>query len=170
VACYEPASIYGLSFAAAAAICRESRAMMRLIIGLLATASLSWALTQAARAGTTTYILPKHVHWIADTVKGVPLGDFYAVLRGKYSDKCDQIIRVKFPNGFVYPWHTNDNFDAIYTVIEGTLVIGFDKHHAKSAEWVLPTGSVMQGLGSEPHYGRAIGETIFDVYFPCKSY
>jgi hypothetical protein len=25
----------------------------------------------------------------------------------------------------------------------------------------------MQGLKTEPHYGRAIGETIFDVFEPC---
>jgi hypothetical protein len=140
------------------------------LLFLLAATFLSLTSAQVASAARTTYILPKDVHWIADTEKGVPPGSFYAVLRGKYSDKCDNLIRVKFPDRCVYPWHTNGNFAAIYTILEGTLVIGFDKNHSKSAERVLPTGSVMQGLGSEPHYGRAIGETIFDVYFPCKTH
>jgi hypothetical protein len=91
------------------------------------------------------------------------------MIRGKYTDACDNIIRTKFSDGFVYPWHTNDNVFSIYTVLQGTLVIGFDKNHAKSAERMLPAGSVMQGLGSEPHYGRAVGETIFDIYTPCKT-
>ena len=142
--------------------------MLRLSVVLLAVALLSMTAARAASAAPTTYILPKDVHWIAYRQKGVPPGDYYAVLRGKYSDKCDNLVRIKFPNGFVYPWHTNGDVDAIYTVLEGTLVIGFDKSHSKSAERTLPAGSVMQGLGSEPHYGRAIGETIFDVYTPCK--
>ena len=60
----------------------------------------------------------------------------------------------------------NNEYD-IYTVLQGTLVIGFDEHQARSRERALPAASVMQGLATEPHYGRAIGETIFDVYVPC---
>lgn len=122
----------------------------------------------AASASPTTYTLPSDLHWVAEKPKGAAGTFHYAVIRGKYTDACDNIIRTKFPDGFVYPWHTNDNIYSIYTVIQGTLVIGFDKNHAASAEKTLPTGSVMQGLGSEPHYGRAVGETIFDVYTPCK--
>jgi hypothetical protein len=116
---------------------------------------------------TTTYTLPQDVHWVEDTTKGVPRGSYWAYIRGKSSDKCGQLIRIKFPDGFVYPWHTNHGEYDIYDVVKGTLVIGFDKNRAKSGERVLPAGSVMQGLGTEPHYGRAIGETIFDVYVPC---
>jgi len=115
----------------------------------------------------TTYTLPQDVHWIPNTDKGAPTGASYAMLRGKYDDKCGQLIRDKFPNGFVYPWHTNGVY-GIYTILQGTLVLGFDKNHAKSGEKMLPAGTVLQGLTSEPHYGRAIGETIFDVYLPCK--
>ena len=127
--------------------------------------------TACASPAATQYTLPQDIHWIPITGAGVPPGAFEAVLRGKPSrpparDKCDELFRIKFPNGFVYPWHVNGTYD-IYTVLSGTLVIGFDKHHATSAERVLPAGSVMQGLQTEPHYGRAIGETIFDVYEPC---
>lgn len=137
--------------------------MRALVIGALVA-----LLPQVATASQTTYTLPRNVHWIEDRSNGVQPGSYYAVLRGKEADKCDNIFRIKFPGGFIYPWHTNKNAYAIYTVLEGTLVIGFDRNHAKSAERVLPAGSVIQGLGSEPHYGRAIGETIFDVYFPCS--
>ena len=122
----------------------------------------------ASAAQPTTYTLPSSLHWITETPKGGTSSFQYAMIRGKYTDLCDSIIRTKFSDGFVYPWHTNDNFYGIYTVLQGTLIIGFDKNHAKSAERALPAGSVMQGLGSEPHYGRAVGETIFDVYLPCK--
>jgi hypothetical protein len=81
---------------------------------------------------------------------------------------CDVLYRYRFPDGFVYPWHVNNEYD-IYTVLEGTLVIGFATRHAPSAERPLPAGSVMQGLKTEPHYGRAIGETIFDVFEPCAT-
>lgn len=116
----------------------------------------------------TTYTVPSDLHWVSRTPKGATSSFQYAMIRGKFADACDNIIRAKFPAGFVYPWHTNGNIYSIYTVIKGTLVIGFDKHHAKSAERALPAGSVMQGLGSEPHYGVAIGETIFDIYTPCR--
>ena len=116
----------------------------------------------------TTYTLPQDIHWVEDRSKGVPRGSYYAYIRGKASDTCGQFLRVKFPDGFVYPWHTNKGEYDIYDIVKGTLVIGFDKNHAKSAERAFPTGSVIQGLGNEPHYGRAIGETIFDVYVPCS--
>lgn len=76
-------------------------------------------------------------------------------------------VRNRFPNGYVFPYHVN-NVAAIYTVLSGTLVIGFEKNHSRAHERVLPAGSVLQGLATEPHYGRAIGETIFDVYIPCR--
>jgi hypothetical protein len=60
-----------------------------------------------------------------------------------------------------------NNQYSISTILQGTLVIGFDKHHLASGERMMPAGSVVQGLATEPHYGRAIGETIFDVYIPC---
>ena len=120
----------------------------------------------AAVLAATTYVLPQDVHWKPDTTNGAPPGAYYALLRGKESDKCGQLYRERFPDGYVYPWHVN-NIAGIYTVLKGTLVTGFDKHHAMSAERTLPAGAVMVGLASEPHYGRAIGETIFDFYQPC---
>jgi hypothetical protein len=60
-------------------------------------------LNAAASASPTTYTLPQEVHWIRDTEKGIARGNYYAVLRGKYEDKCDNIIRNKFPDGFVFP-------------------------------------------------------------------
>ncbi len=125
------------------------------------------AVLLAALAGTQTlYTFPQNMHWVALTGKGVPHGAYYAQLRGKDQDSCDTLVRNKFPNGFVYPWHVN-NVAAIYTVLSGTLVIGFDKNHSRTKERSLPAGSVMQGLATEPHYGRAVGETIFDVYILC---
>ena len=115
----------------------------------------------------TIYTLPKNVHWIVLSGKGVPPGAHFALLRGKDTDACDTLVRNKFPNGYLFPWHVN-GVAAIYTVLSGTLIIGFDKNHATAGERTLPTGSVMQGLATEPHYGRAIGETVFDVYIPCR--
>ncbi len=74
-------------------------------------------------------------------------------------------MRNTFPNGYLFPWHVN-HVDAIYIVQSGTLIIGFDKHHSTANERALPAGSVMQGLATEPHYGRAVGQTTFDVYIP----
>lgn len=128
----------------------------------------------------TIYTLPQGVHWMPLTGKGVPSGATYAIVAGKASSHtshsengairgmCDVLFRYRFPDGFVYPWHVNNEYD-IYTVLKGTLVIGFDKSHAPSAERALPAGSIMQGLKTEPHYGRAIGETIFDVFEPCAT-
>jgi hypothetical protein len=120
-----------------------------------------------AETPKTVYTLPQDIHWVPITTKGVPPGAFRALIRGKSGDKCDVLELAKFPDAFVYPWHVNDEYD-IYTIVKGTLVIGFDEHHAKSAERVLPAGSIMQGLATEPHYGRAIGETIFEIYTPCS--
>lgn len=121
----------------------------------------------AVLTAQTIYTLPQNLHWIAITGKGVPSGASYALLRGKDPDACDSLVRNKFPNGYVYPWHVNHG-SAIYTVLSGTLAIGFDKHHSPAKERRLPAGSVMQGLATEPHYGRAIGETVFDVYILCS--
>jgi hypothetical protein len=50
-----------------------------------------------------------------------------------------------------------------YRCIGITLVLGFDRQHRASGERFLPAGTIMQGLAEEPHYGRAIGETIFEI-------
>ncbi len=129
---------------------------------------------------STLYTLPQGIRWMPVTGKGVPGGATYAIVAGKAPSHqpslerrairgmCDVLFRYRFPDGFVYPWHVNNEYD-IYTVLKGTLVIGFDKSHSPSAERALPAGSVMQGLKTEPHYGRAVGETIFDVFEPCAT-
>jgi hypothetical protein len=114
---------------------------------------------------TTLLTFPQDVRWMPLIRKGVPKGATYAVLAGKGS--CDVLYRYRFPDGFVFPWHVNNTY-GIYTVLKGTLVIGFDKGHARSAERSLPAGSVMEGLDAEWHYGRAVGETIYDVFKPCR--
>lgn len=128
---------------------------------------------------STLYTLPQDVQWMPVTGKGVPSGATYAIVAGKAPSHpslqrsairgmCDVLFRYRFPDGFVYPWHVNNEYD-IYIVLKGTLVIGLDKSHARSAERALPAGSVLQGLETEPHYGRAIGETVFDVFEPCAT-
>ena len=136
------------------------RLALTVLILLTATAR------NAAIANETQYTSPKEIRWMPQTTEGVSQSFFIAYLRGKQSDKCGQLMRIKFPDHFVYPWHVNNQY-SIDTILQGTLVIGFDKHHLASAERMLPAGSVVQGLATEPHYGRAIGETIFDAYFPC---
>lgn len=117
-------------------------------------------------AGATQYTLPTEIRWVELKGKSVPRGSYYVYLRGKESDKCGQLLRIKFPDRYVYPWHVNNEY-GIYTVLQGTLIIGFNKHHLTSSERRLPAGSVLQGLKTEPHYGRSIGETIFEAYMPC---
>jgi hypothetical protein len=87
--------------------------------------------TVANATPATTYTFPTGLHWVAVTPKGGSSSYHYAMIRGKYADACDNIVRHKFPGAFVYPWHSNDDIYSIYTVLQGTLVIGFDKNHAK---------------------------------------
>jgi len=132
--------------------------------------SLAWTVSGLARADTQTiYTLPQQIHWVPLTGKNVPTGAFYAILRGKENDKCGQVVVNKFPDRFVYPWHVNNSYD-LYTILKGILVIGFDRNHLKSAERALPAGSFMQGLATEPHYGRAVGETIFETIDLCPAW
>jgi hypothetical protein len=114
----------------------------------------------------TTYTLPQDICWLPITGNGVPRGAYYAYLRGNPGDACGPVVINRFPDGFVYPWHINHEYDLI-TILKGTMVLGFDRQHKKSAERVLPAGSFIQGLATEPHYGRAVGETIFEYFSPC---
>jgi hypothetical protein len=122
----------------------------------------------AARAESTKtiYTVPHDIHWLRRGPGAGPTGAYYAYVRGKDGDPCDWASMEKFPDGYVFPMHVNHQY-LLFTVIKGTLVIGFDKDHRASAERPLPAGSFMQGLATEPHYGRAIGETIFEIYAPC---
>ena len=142
--------------------------MRRALAGVLlgAAAVACWAAKARADRAQTVYTMPNEIPWREDTGAGVPRGSYYAVMHGEESDACGQVYLVKFPDGFVYPWHVNDAA-GLYTVLKGTLVIGFDKDHAKSGERALPTGAIMDGLATEPHYGRAEGETIFEVVMHC---
>ena len=117
-----------------------------------------------AESTKTVYTLPKDIHWLPEPDR--PPGSYYAYVRGKEGDACDWATMEKFPDGYVFPMHVNHAY-LLFTVIKGTLVIGFDKDHRASGERPLPAGSFMQGLATEPHYGRAIGETIFEIYAPC---
>jgi len=137
-----------------------------LAFGISCAFSMFGGTVSAADSGKTVYTVPSDIHWLPLTGKGIPVGATYAVLRGKESDSCDWATMNKFPDGFVFPMHVNHAY-LLFTIVEGTLVIGFDKGHLKSSERVLPAGSFMQGLATEPHYGRAIGETIFEIYAPC---
>jgi hypothetical protein len=119
-----------------------------------------------AESTGTLYTLPQNIHWLRTPAGSGPVGAFYAYVRGKAGDKCDWATMEKFPDGFVFPMHVNHAY-LLFTIIKGTLVIGFDKNHRTSDERPLPAGSFMQGLATEPHYGRAIGETIFEIYAPC---
>lgn len=114
----------------------------------------------------TTHTTPTTLRWQQDTYNGKKIAAQVAMVLGKDTDTCGQIYRRKFPNGFEYPWHVN-HVAAYYTILQGTLVIGYDKKHDPKREVALPAGSTMQGLATEPHYGRAIGDTIFDAYVPC---
>jgi hypothetical protein len=138
-----------------------------ILLACLLFAVIALGHPQPTLAAQTVITLPQDVQWQPIKEKGAPPGAFEAWLRGKQSDKCDQMQLAKFPDGYVYPWHVN-NVYGIFTILKGTLVIGFDKSHAVSSEKPLPAGTVMQGLKTEPHYGRAIGETIFEIYWPCQ--
>ena len=122
----------------------------------------------ARKTTVTTHVSSQTLHWTQDTYNGKKIAAQVAMVSGKDSDKCGQIYRRKFPNGFEYPWHVN-GVGANFEILQGTLVIGYDKKHDPKKELALPAGSTMQGLATEPHYGRAIGETIFDAYVPCPA-
>jgi hypothetical protein len=133
----------------------------------LTALTLSAASAQSpAAASATQYTVPNEIRWIPQTLKGANKGYFRADLRGTESDKCGQLIRYELPDGFFAPWHVNNQY-GIYTILQGTMILGFDRNHHASAERKFPAGSVIQGLATEPHYGRFIGETIFDYYVPC---
>jgi hypothetical protein len=142
---------------------RRSMQISWIVVAVLALCASN---ALAGSAPKTVYTLPQDIRWLPDRQK--PPGSFYAILR-KAQDGCGELRIQRFPDGFTYPMHVN-NADHIFTVLKGTLVIGFDKRHLKSAERFLPAGSVMQGLVTEPHYGRAIGDTVFEVYGPpCEA-
>jgi hypothetical protein len=134
-----------------------------LAIGL-AFMFLMSASAAGAESTATVYTLPQDIHWLPEP--DGPAGAYYAYVRGKSGDKCDWAIMNKFSDKYVFPMHVNHGY-YLFTIIKGTLVIGFDKDHGTSGERQLPAGSFMQGLATEPHYGRAIGETIFEIYAPC---
>ncbi|HTA39924.1 MAG TPA: hypothetical protein VK760_12650 [Candidatus Acidoferrales bacterium] len=136
-----------------------------LAIGLALTLLLP-VRAAVAEPAQTIYTVPQDIHWLPDPDKAGSSGAYYAYVRGKAGDACDWATMEKFPDGFVYPMHVNHAY-LLFTVIKGTLVIGFDKDRASAGERALPAGSFMQGLAAEPHYGRAIGETIFEIYAPC---
>jgi hypothetical protein len=135
---------------------------MRISWIVVAVLALCASNALAGSTPKTVYTLPQDIRWLPDRQK--PPGSFYAILR-KAHDGCGELRIQHFPDGYTYPMHVNNDY-LIFTIIKGTLVIGFDEHHLKSAERFLPAGSVMQGLVTEPHYGRAIGDTIFEVYGP----
>lgn len=135
---------------------------MRFLLLLAVIIALTPPSANAQPAIETSYTLPQDIRWVPDT--GKPPGAFYAMLRPERGG-CGGLRIQKFADGYEFPMHVNNAY-FIFTIIKGTLVLGFNEHHLRSAERQLPAGSIVQGLVTEPHYGRAIGETIFEVFGP----
>ena len=91
-------------------------------------------LALALSFAVTTYTLPQDIHWLEDRSKGVPRGSYYAYIRGKASDKCDQFLRVKFPDG------TTDKVEGFATEGEAGRWI-----RNESAAWLYNRQNAMVG-------------------------
>jgi len=130
--------------------------LLSVSIGIFLTAGASAAIAAATAAPVT--LTPDSLHWVAGPAKG----SLVSILVGNPNKSGNDIIRAKFPNGYINPPHYHAHPEYI-TVIRGTLLFGMGDTVNKAEAKVLPAGSFIMVPTGVHHWSIAQGETVEQV-------
>ena len=103
------------------------------------------------------------LEWGPLELPGFEPGLELAVVQGDPAQAEAYTIRLRFPDGYVFPAHYHPNAENL-TVLSGTFQLG---HGATPEEAGLTTykpGDYLFIPGGMPHYGRVEGETVIQLH------
>ena len=132
-----------------------------LVLGL-AGVLLSWptARAQGDPAGFAQ-ALPADIKWAANPA--IPAGGQTAVLLGDPRKAGPYVVRTKFPANYKMMSHTHPD-DRTYTVISGTLSLGFGDKFEGAKLKSYPAGSVFTVPANAPHFNSSgASEVVFQI-------
>ncbi len=124
-------------------------------LALLATAPLLAASAQYAPQGAVV-LTPDEMKW---EPVAAPRGAESAVLVGSRTAPGPYTVRVRFPANFVHQPHTHPDA-RIYTVISGTLHVGFGERLEEAKLKALPPGSFWTEPANVAHFVVTRGEPV----------
>jgi hypothetical protein len=117
-----------------------------------------------ASQGAVTHVMvkPADIKW--GPAPSLPAGAQLAVLDGNPAKDGPFSVRAKFPDGYMIPphWHPTDEN---VVVLQGAISLGMGENVTAATE-DYPVGSFARLSPKTPHFLRAKGETIVQIYGP----
>jgi len=92
-----------------------------------------------------------------------PPGAEMAVLQGNPAGSGLFTVRLRMPNGYVFPPHFHPT-DEIVTVISGNFRVGMGKTFESKGMLELPAGGFVIAPANEAHYATARGVTVVQIH------
>src|SRR3954463_4164564 len=125
------------------------------IAGLMLAMVLPVALAQELPAGAVM-LTPGEMKWEPSPV---PPGSEITTLAGSRAQPGGYVVRVRFPANFVHQPHTHPDART-YTVISGTLYVGFGEQLDEARLKALPPGSFWTEPANVAHFVVTRGEPV----------
>lgn len=101
--------------------------------------------------------------WAPLELPGFTSGLTLAVVQGDPSKAEPYTIRLRFPDGYVFPAHLHPNAENL-TVLAGKFMIGHGAKPDDAALKAYTPGDYLYIPGGMPHYGRVAGETTIQLH------
>jgi quercetin dioxygenase-like cupin family protein len=97
------------------------------------------------------------------TIPGFPPGLKSAVLHGDPTQSGPYTLRLRFPDGYVFPphWHPMDEH---VTVVSGTFYLGIGEKANQEAAQAYEPGDYLVAPARMAHFGRVKGETVVQLH------
>jgi len=127
----------------------------------LAALLFTFAATSASAQATDAHPGPR-LHW-GPVPANFPPGAEMAVLQGNPAGNGLFTVRVRMPDGYVFPphWHPTDE---LVTVISGNFRVGMGKTFESKGMLELPASGFVVAPANEAHYATARGVTVVQIH------
>ena len=103
------------------------------------------------------------MQWTDLAVPGFPPGLKMAVVHGDPSKAADYTLRLRFPDGYVFPPHWHPGAEHV-TVLTGTFMLGMGDRYDASALKSYAPGDFIYAPPKMSHFGTVRGETTVQLH------
>jgi quercetin dioxygenase-like cupin family protein len=132
---------------------------------VLATVPAALAAQQPAPAGTDQSLMihASTLQWSPLELPGFAPGLTLAVVQGDPAKEAPYTLRLKFPDGYVFPAHFHPNPENV-TILSGKFMLGHGATPDDGALKDYSAGDYLYIPGKMPHFGRVTGETVVQLH------
>jgi quercetin dioxygenase-like cupin family protein len=118
---------------------------------------------KTAKADAMAVVEASKLSWNALELEGFAPGLMLAVVQGDPSTDGAYTVRLRFPDGYVFPAHMHPNAENL-TVLSGMFVLGMGDTPKDGALKAYAPGDYLYIPGRMPHFGKVQGETVVQLH------